>query len=932
MPRSVLRLCAPCSPTAVTTTKRLQAHTVTTGTNAFAFDEVIETQSEADVYQVAAQNDIAAALQCGADWTLLAYGPGSGDEGAMGCLFRPPGDADNGGLLPRGLQQVVAFAKQANSGVMMELSGCIVLREVNMDLLRPAWRVVEREDDGLKTVPVTGVDGAVDVLNAMAARAKALETATDGAGLGHVAVFLHVRSGQQTTKLTFATVASSGASRKQADSKSALHLSRIVQELGSGRAVDKAVYEQSQLMGLLYPAFCGISACTVLVVCAADGETQQNVEALEFGAAVSKAAIPGRGPAPTTEMPAGIAGHREELMSHRKHVRVLEKQFAEANRGAPPLSSNRALAPPVIPDHLLSDCTACEPGKLEAWKSGQLDRFDEVAVSLLRFQSGKLWDEVYEAKQRANELQDRLRKEIDGSEKHAQDLERASCQSEVEQMLLQWGRAEIDRLGSKAAMNFLTQQVEAAPATARQAQFRQSMADKIAALELEKRDLQLKLDASSQLDVELRTRRIIRQQRDGTGPALPVPVAAANLTDMFGGMDTVDMFGVSTIAAAAPVIPQSTGAGGVNFLGEFSSFSAAPAPTGTIDLLGMGLALSMPPAPAPAPTLAPPAVGAFGAPAMLTAEQIQAQKIQAEVDARQQQDAAAAAVVAAERARLEQEQARQRAEWEAAEAKRQQQEAQRQQEAAMSEAKRLEAQRLRQQQVAEVAREKAARAGASGGGGIAVASGQSRGRGRGRAAAAPAMAGGFGAPAAGGFGAPAAGGFGAPGFGMPAMQHAEQPPPQQPFGFPAGGAAPAPAAFGAPAMQMGGFQPAPAAAAQPFDLFQPAPAMAAPPIRMMAPAPAPAPSFNPNRMYAASVRKSATGYGIRINEDARGNAVVEGVDSPAAQQAGVRVGSVFMVVGGTPVGGRGRAGVIEALQQPHIASAFAVDFMFAAPA
>ena len=62
--------------------------------------------------------------------------------------------------------------------------------------------------------------------------------------------------------------------------------------------------------------------------------------------------------------------------------------------------------------------------------------------------------------------------------------------------------------------------------------------------------------------------------------------------------------------------------------------------------------------------------------------------------------------------------------------------------------------------------------------------------------------------------------------------------------------------------------------------------------------------------------------------DAAGNAVVGSVQEPAAG-AGVRPRSVFMLVEGTPVTGRGRAGVVAALQQ--LGGQSTVDFMFAAP-
>ena len=87
-----------------------------------------------------------------------------------------------------------------------------------------------------------------------------------------------------------------------------------------------------------------------------------------------------------------------------------------------------------------------------------------------------------------------------------------------------------------------------------------------------------------------------------------------------------------------------------------------------------------------------------------------------------------------------------------------------------------------------------------------------------------------------------------------------------------------------------------------------------------------------SRHYSCSIARGAAGFGINIEEDALGNAVVGGVTGESAKQQGVKVGSIFMVVGGSAVSGMGRAGVVAALQQPHIASQRTVDFIFDAPA
>ena len=87
-----------------------------------------------------------------------------------------------------------------------------------------------------------------------------------------------------------------------------------------------------------------------------------------------------------------------------------------------------------------------------------------------------------------------------------------------------------------------------------------------------------------------------------------------------------------------------------------------------------------------------------------------------------------------------------------------------------------------------------------------------------------------------------------------------------------------------------------------------------------------------SRHYSCSIARGAAGFGINIEEDALGNAVVGGVTGESAKQEGVKVGSIFMVVGGSAVSGMGRAGVVAALQQPHIASQRTVDFIFDAPA
>jgi C-terminal processing protease CtpA/Prc len=96
----------------------------------------------------------------------------------------------------------------------------------------------------------------------------------------------------------------------------------------------------------------------------------------------------------------------------------------------------------------------------------------------------------------------------------------------------------------------------------------------------------------------------------------------------------------------------------------------------------------------------------------------------------------------------------------------------------------------------------------------------------------------------------------------------------------------------------------------------------------------PQPQLQPqqSRHYSCSVTRGPAGFGINIEDDALGNAVVGGVTGQSAQQEGVKVGSIFMVVGGMAVTGMGRAGVVAALQQPHIASQLTVDFIFDAPA
>ena len=88
----------------------------------------------------------------------------------------------------------------------------------------------------------------------------------------------------------------------------------------------------------------------------------------------------------------------------------------------------------------------------------------------------------------------------------------------------------------------------------------------------------------------------------------------------------------------------------------------------------------------------------------------------------------------------------------------------------------------------------------------------------------------------------------------------------------------------------------------------------------------------PSRHYSCSITRGTAGFGINIEEDALGNAVVGGVTGESARQQGVKVGSIFMVVGGSAVSGTGRAGVVAALQQPHIAAQRTVDFIFDAPA
>jgi len=62
-----------------------------------------------------------------------------------------------------------------------------------------------------------------------------------------------------------------------------------------------------------------------------------------------------------------------------------------------------------------------------------------------------------------------------------------------------------------------------------------------------------------------------------------------------------------------------------------------------------------------------------------------------------------------------------------------------------------------------------------------------------------------------------------------------------------------------------------------------------------------------------------------------GNALVGTVTGASARQAGVKVGSKFMVVGGAAVTGMGRAGVVSALQQPHLRATASVDFVFEGP-
>ena len=139
-------------------------------------------------------------------------------------------------------------------------------------------------------------------------------------------------------------------------------------------------------------------------------------------------------------------------------------------------------------------------------------------------------------------------------------------------------------------------------------------------------------------------------------------------------------------------------------------------------------------------------------------------------------------------------------------------------------------------------------------------------------------------------------------------------------------AAPAPAMMAPPVVSAGRGRGRGRGAGQQQQQQQQQPMIAMQPMQ-----PTPQPSTQ-QRHYACEITRGPAGFGINIEEDAMGNAIVGAVTGHSALQAGVKQGSIFVVVGGSAVQGQGRAGVVQALQQPHVAALYAVDFIFDAPA